>query len=137
MTTETMPVFVYGTLRPGWGNAALWAGRADAHHDGAATVTGFALVSGGAFPFAIPDAGSTTVGALIQPHADHYDAVLTRMDQLEGYPHFYDRIMVVVDTPDGITKAWIYTPTEAERFGDMPAVPGNDWTAAHPERATR
>ena len=133
-TADYTPVFVYGTLRPGWGNSRLWEGRGAAMHDGAATVTGFALVSGGAFPFAIPAADSVAVGALIYPDVDVYDEVLEALDRLEGYPRFYDRIMVVVDTPAGRVKAWIYTPADHGRYDDMPPVPGNNWTAAHPER---
>lgn len=135
ITIDTIPVFVYGTLRPGWGNSRRWTGRGEARHDGTATVRGFRLVSNGAFPFALPDADSVAVGALIYPHPDHYAAVLDDLDHLEGYPRFYDRIMVVIDTPAGHVKAWIYVPVEL--YDDLPPVEGNDWSAAHPERAAR
>lgn len=137
ITADFMPVFVYGTLRPGWGNARLWAGRGDAHHDGAATVRGFRLVSGGPFPFAVPDADSVATGALIYPSVAEYADVLDDLDRLEGYPRFYDRMMVVVDTPAGHVKAWIYTPARPIEYADLPPVEGNDWSAAEGRRMVR
>ena len=115
-TTERLPVFVYGTLRPGWGNARLWAGCAEAHHDGTATVLGYHLTTNGGFPYLVWDDASTTVGTLIEPADEDYDEVLARLDALEGYRpwgrhNHYERVHVVVHTPDGPWLAWTYVPS--------------------------
>jgi len=125
--TDTTPIFVYGTLRPDCGNDVLWRGKAHARFDGLAILPRFRLVSGGAFPFALPDADADAVGALIVPNDGEYDEVLARMDRLEGYPRFYDRLMVAVDTPDGIVKAWVYTPAHPDEYDHLADVPDGDW----------
>jgi gamma-glutamylcyclotransferase (GGCT)/AIG2-like uncharacterized protein YtfP len=129
------PIFVYGTLRPGWGNARLWQGRAEPVLDGAVTVTGYRLTSNGGFPYAIPHPGAVTVGCLIVPDDAEYDRVLEQMDWLEGYPHHYDRVIVHAALPEGrgFVEAWLYTPSDPARPARLPAVPGNDWTAAEAE----
>lgn len=130
-----LPIFVYGTLRPGWGNSRTWAGIARPMHDGLVTVDGYRLVSNGAFPYAIPAEGETTTGCLIAPDADCYDMALARMDHLEGVPHHYRRISVGVEMPNALMVAWLYTPADPEVYADLRSVPGNDWTAAHLEPA--
>lgn len=129
LVAEQLPIFVYGTLRPGHGLARVWQHRGHARYDGEARLRGFRLVSGGAFPFALPDGGKDAfaVGTLIFPDADQYDAVLERMDAIEGVPHFYDRLMVVVQLPEHPVKAWVYSPVNPAGYADLPAVPGNDW----------
>lgn len=135
------PIFVYGTLRPGHHNAQLWAGHADARHDGDAFVIGWALVSNGGFPYMVRAATGQTAGALIVPHPADYDRVLGWMDGLEGYRpgaahNHYERITVPVVTPAGIVTAWTYTPHDTTRIAELPDVPTNaagfyDWNC-HP-----
>jgi len=138
-TPDLLPFFVYGTLRPGYGNSRGWVGRARAVHDGDATVDGFRLAAPqyGGFPYAIPAEGSRIVGALIFPEPGEYAAVLYRLDQLEGYPNHYDRIRVRVETPDGWLWAWIYTPPAADLkdgyWERMATVPGGDWNRHNEE----
>jgi gamma-glutamylcyclotransferase (GGCT)/AIG2-like uncharacterized protein YtfP len=124
---ERLPFFVYGTLRPNFGNAALWRDRGRAMHDGVARVRGYRLVmrSHAWFPYAVADATATSVGALVVPDPIAYSAVAQRLDALEGYPHHYDRVQAIVDTPDGEVTAWIYTPGFVD--DGMTDVPGNDW----------
>lgn len=132
---EPLPFFVYGTLRPGCHNDHCWEGLADAEHDGAATIDGYALIGRG-IPFACPTEGAVTVGALIVPHEGSWRAACDRMDRLEGFHpsddggpargYGYWRTPVIVSTPDGDVEAWVYacpgmTWTEAE------AIPGNDF----------
>lgn len=116
MTIDRLPVFVYGTLRPGWGNALLWDGRAAPHHDGDAVVLGYRLTSSGGFPYLVADDGSATAGTLIEPEPADYEHVLARMDALEGYEqgsrhNHYERVHVVVHTPEGPVLAWVYVPS--------------------------
>ena len=117
-TNPRLPIAVYGTLRPGCGNDRLWHGLAEARYDGDVELRGFMLVSNGGFPYLLADDGSVTVGALIEPAADEYEYVLRRMDGLEGYHpgsrhNHYERVHVVVHTPEGPVLAWTYVPATA------------------------
>lgn len=132
--SRRIPIFVYGTMRPEQGNTWPWDGRGEALHDGAATVRGYALVAHeyGYFPYAVREPGAVTVGALVVPYREDYDAVLADMDHLEGYPRHYDRVLCLVTTPDGEEAAWIYTPV-ALRHDHLHPVPGNDWATYRKE----
>ena len=135
------PIFVYGTLRWQCGNDRLWHGRATSHYDGVAHVVGYALVNSGGFPYMIPAATGQVVGALIVPDDGHYEAVLARMDALEGYRpdaewnHYY-RVTVPVLHHTSITVAWTYVPDDiGGRIATLPDVPTNqagfyDWRLA-------
>jgi gamma-glutamylcyclotransferase (GGCT)/AIG2-like uncharacterized protein YtfP len=118
----TYPFFVYGTLRPGYGNDRLWHGRAHDRHDGECYVTGFRLVGRG-FPYAIPAEGAEAVGALIVPDADHYEDVTRDLDRLEGVPTHYYRDLVVITTPEGYRVAWMYIASGEWLGHDRLAVP--------------
>src|SRR5438094_10472984 len=84
-STDRLPVFVYGTLRPGQGNySRLLAGRIAAPVP--ATLPGHALYGRAlSFPYVVPAPGHTVVGDLVTPLADLYDGVLDDLDWLEGY----------------------------------------------------
>lgn len=135
-------IAVYGTLRPGNGNARLWEGRATAHWDGEAVVHGYALVTNGAFPYATPAVMSQSVVALIEPHEGEYDDVLADMDYLEGVPSHYDRIEVAVLTPAGPVIAWMYVPARIDSYlANLPDVETDDlgrhdWSERTPRRFT-
>ena len=115
-TEQRLPMFVYGTLRPGHGNSRLWRGMAEAKYDGECYVLGYRLVGSG-FPYAVPAATAQTVGTLIFPHAEHDEHVRQHMDWLEGYPSHYTRVVTAVVTPDGYILAWIYTPADGMAGG--------------------
>ena len=101
------PYFVYGTLRPGWGNARLWKHReATARYDGETCVHGYELYAG-EIPFAVPGDGMV-VGALIYPHPTYAEGLRGNLDALEGHPRMYRRTECVALTPDGPVDAWIY-----------------------------
>jgi gamma-glutamylcyclotransferase (GGCT)/AIG2-like uncharacterized protein YtfP len=118
------PYFVYGTLRPGFGNDRIWinaGGRVEL--DGIASVRGFRMTAGG-IPFAIPsdDRADTIVGAIVHPPRLDLDLcyeLRQRLDGLEGYPHLYDRKVVEVG-PTG-AEAWIYY--RSEPISDTPFLP--------------
>jgi gamma-glutamylcyclotransferase (GGCT)/AIG2-like uncharacterized protein YtfP len=135
------PIFVYGTLRPGYGNDWLWRGRAHAAFDGQARVLGHALVTQGWFPYMVPATAAETVGALIVPDPDQYDYVLHRMDRLEGVPVHYRRILISVAVPHGIVTAWTYVPAdEADHlWADVARNDDGsyDWAAQPLRRSTR
>jgi gamma-glutamylcyclotransferase (GGCT)/AIG2-like uncharacterized protein YtfP len=126
--TDRLPVFVYGTLRPGHGNARIWDGYAFAKFDGKCRIHDHKLVSNGGFPYCIPDQGSESYGCLIVPTGDNYDHVLRRMDALEGVPMHYTREIVAVTCPEGVITAWVYIPAFPSDHSDLRDVFGNDWT---------
>lgn len=131
-TAAHLPVFVYGTLRPGHGNyRQLLAGRTI--RETPATVSGLALYGCG-IPYAVPTQGATTVGALIHVDASVYAQVLHDLDSLEGYrPHrpdrsHYVRASWIVATDNGdLAEAWIYLAGPHVITDDLEPVPNNDW----------
>lgn len=118
-----LPVFVYGTLRPGWGNAARWRGRGEAHYDGEAILYGYRLTTDGGFPYAKQATDDQIVGALIVPDPPCYDDCLMAMDALEGHPGWYLRTQAVAHTPTGYVRCWVYTNDYEGEY----LVPDNDW----------
>lgn len=91
-------VFVYGSLKQGFGNHRLLEGSK--YLGEAVTKPEFTMYDLGAFP-AITRGGSSEI------HGEVYevdDNVFQRLDALEGYPNFYDRMQI--ETPYG--EAWVY-----------------------------
>lgn len=123
------PVFVYGSLLPGEGNARLWEQYGDRYRAVAAIVDGLGLrYSHTAFPygFLVPD--EMTVGAVLVGVDVH---LLARLDHLEGHPRHYRRTPVLVETEEGPMHAWVYVAGDhrAARVDGMRPVPDNDWVA--------
>ena len=81
----TLPVFVYGTLRPGEGNYS-WALAGKTVAEVPATVSGLALHEGPGFPYAVltGDPADRVHGTLITIHRDLYEQVFARLDALDG-----------------------------------------------------
>lgn len=125
-----LPVFVFGTLRPGNGNARLWQHTGHAKHDDEAVIANHRLVSNGYFPYCIPSEGDTTTGTLIYPNdpTHTWRRMINDMDILEGVPVHYTRQMIGVHTPDGEVTAWYYIPTDWHTYNGYEPVPFNNWT---------
>jgi len=126
------PVAVYGTLRPGQGNDRLWHGVLDADPD-PVVVPGYALHDGGGFPAAVADPERSLVASVLRAGPDVPDdawhAVLARLDRLEGYPGWYDRVTVSTATGE---EVWMYAmtdPANVARWSALPLVPDGDWCA--------
>lgn len=91
-------VFVYGSLKQGYGNHPLIAtGELLGEH---ITEPKYTMYSLGSFP-AVTLRGDTGISGEVYAVDDE---TFARLDRLEGYPHFYDR--TVIDTPHG--EAWMY-----------------------------
>ena len=88
-------VFVYGTLKKGFGNNGLLR---DAEFIGESLVDNMTLYDMG-FPVAVDRDGEKIKGEVFRITDE-----LQSLDYLEGYPDFYDRKLV--DTKHG--QAWIY-----------------------------
>lgn len=116
-------VFVYGTLRQGFGNHRLLE-NPGVRYVGRDYLTGFRMVSCGGFPAIYPvDSGvpdSTIVGELYEVDDD----TMVNLDRLEGVPYHYQRDKVM--TING-TETWVYVQ---ERSGNRPPVPSGDWLDA-------
>jgi gamma-glutamylcyclotransferase (GGCT)/AIG2-like uncharacterized protein YtfP len=111
-------VFVYGTLLSGEYNNRLLA---TSEKMGKEVVSGFTMVSLGAYPACIPDENATTpiLGEVWRVD----DETFQRLDRLEGYPHFYDR--KEVDTFAG--KAWIYCMHEENMRDNLEVIISGNW----------
>ncbi len=130
-----LPLFVYGTLRPGLRNHARFlAGRCERARP--AVLAGTALHDGPGYPFAVPDPAHRVHGDLLAPRPEEYAGVLAALDRLEGcHPDgsgLYIRIELPV-TPAGgdPVSAWVYLagPAWTARLRTTPAlIPSGDWT---------
>ncbi|MBT2387210.1 gamma-glutamylcyclotransferase family protein [Streptomyces sp. ISL-11] len=134
---ERLPVFVYGTLRPGQRNyGALLRGRTVGEEP--ARMRGAVLYEGPGYPYAVPDRTGEICGDLVFLAADRHDAVLASLDGLEGTaPGVATRHYMRVERPvllaDGrATRAWVYLAGEemARRLRAVGTpIPGGSWPA--------
>ena len=111
-------VFVYGTLKRGQDNHGCLSGST---YLGRRRLIGAQLHDRGAYPMALLTGRSDAV-----IHGELFcvsDAGLRRLDQLEGYPGFYDRTELQLS--DG-TTAWVYHGT-SEQVAPYPVIPLGDW----------
>ncbi|MCC3768757.1 gamma-glutamylcyclotransferase [Streptomyces sp. UNOC14_S4] len=123
MDHERLPVFVYGTLRPGQGNHERFLrGRTVAEE--AARLRGAVLYEGPGYPYAVADPEGEIRGELVTPAPAAHDAVLASLDALEGYApddpsSHYVRVTRPVSSERGVTvRAWVYlaSPEVADRL---------------------
>lgn len=147
---EHLPVFVYGTLRPGGSNEHVFGPARRTHLP--AVLAGFEMVTNASYPYilAMPtvqdvtgqDAGTPLVqGTLVFVDSADWASTAARLDALEGTDpqrpihdgNLYNRVQLTVTTEDGAKHlAWVYVPpasaqpTLRQRY---PLVPGNDWLA--------
>jgi gamma-glutamylcyclotransferase (GGCT)/AIG2-like uncharacterized protein YtfP len=77
------PVFVYGTLREGFGNyMRILKGKASEPQK--ATLDGFEMYSVGGFPAIMPGEGQV-IGEVMYLNEDQYERTMLNLDGLEGY----------------------------------------------------
>ena len=103
-TGEFWDIFVYGTLRRGFGNHGYvrdcpCLGRAE-------TAAAYAMYVTGGIPYLVADEPRyTVVGEVYRVDA----ATLARLDELEGHPHLYCRTKADIVMEDGARRrAWVY-----------------------------
>ena len=135
MATERLPLAVYGTLRSGFGNHDLLAGRLQRVAPG--LVEGYELVID-RIPFARPAPNAKLIVEIVWPTPALYDQVLADVDHLESYnPHrqpsdnLYTRVAVTATTHhDENVPAWLYEAgphTRSVLPSHLPAVPSGDY----------
>ncbi|UGY91317.1 gamma-glutamylcyclotransferase family protein [Streptomyces gobiensis] len=133
--TEQLPVFVYGTLRPGGSNYA-WALRGRTACEEPARMRGLALYEGPGYPYAVAPAEGEVHGELVLPAPARYAEVLRVLDRLEGYApgapdNLYERVTAEAVRPDGSTvRAWVYlaaAPLADKLRAAGTMIAGGDW----------
>lgn len=141
MTTNTLPAFVYGTLRPGQGNYG-WLLAGNTSSEQVAYLEGASMYSNGGFPYIFEDEdGENTrvTGSLVYIQPEKMDQVMSRMDTLEGTSPFspindhnhYNRYKreVVLENGDRV-EAWVYMPPKSYHSqikATLRHVPSGDW----------
>ena len=110
-------VAVYGSLRAGHGNHRLLEGYELLSRELSPPI--FKMISLGGFPGLLDG----TASAVLEMY-DVSEDTFSRLDMLEGYPHFYNRKQVSTSVGD----AWVYFLEEEEDYADRPVVQSGDWT---------
>lgn len=124
--------FVYGTLRPGYGNYRRCLSGTP-HTVAPAWLAGARMFGiGRPYPYvstkgARPE--DVVVGVLIEVAPEHYADALQRLDWLEGHPEHYTRTATVVTTEAGPVEAWAYlaSPRSEAYLSEDEVVPSGDW----------
>ncbi len=147
MSDYNLPLFVYGTLKPGESNYdAYLAGCTLAEHQ--ALLPNAAMFTDGAYPYLVADATllapcDAVQGALVYVAPEHYVETLQRIDRLEDYKplspwSLYIRTEVSVQTAAGNIEAWTYVAgpkvLQGIRAGRLMKVAGGLWRSACRDR---
>lgn len=119
-------VFVYGTLRHGEENHHLLA--QDKMLGKAVTANGFAMLDFGDYPAVVQHGRYVIVGEVYEIAG----GTLTRLDELEEYPDYYQRI--IISTRYG--NAWMYVLNEVSGVR-RPLVECGDWVKYRAHRQVK
>jgi gamma-glutamylcyclotransferase (GGCT)/AIG2-like uncharacterized protein YtfP len=110
---EQIVVFVYGTLKEGYGNHRYHLG------DGRGTFLGYGVTKkkfrmlDGGFPVVINYETDIPEGRVQGEVYGVYADTMADLDALEGYPDMYTRSEEQIEMQDGsVITAWIYTGSE-------------------------
>lgn len=136
----SIPVFVYGTLRPGEGNWPLLAAHATATTEARlADHALYGLRLG--FPYAVAQAGASVHGDLVEIDPRRYGDALADLDRLEGYRrgdthNHYERRFVTVEANGTRRPAWVYLDSAwaRRRLTAAEQITSGDWRARDTQR---
>ncbi len=111
---ERLPVFVYGTLRPGEKNYPRYLGGRTSRERRGSVEGRLYFVAEGGYPYLLPEPGRV-VGELVELQPEGYAATLAALDRLEEYDprdeagSVYLRRKTWVTFADGaVERAWVY-----------------------------
>ena len=122
-----LPVFVYGTLRPGSWNHDRWLAPWLAAPCRPARLDGYALHHHGGLPYVVAAPGSSVVGDVAPLDPARYDEAMARLDELEDVAGgHYLKVRVRLH---GGEEAWVYVagPRVAAALGATTLVDHGDW----------
>lgn len=125
-----LPVFVYGTLRPGGWNHDRWLAPWLAEPSEPALLPGHGLHALDGLPYVVAGPGGPVAGAVARLDPDRRVVALAALDRLEGVDDgHYARVDVVLD---GGARAWAWMAGAgvARRLSEATLVVGGDWLAA-------
>lgn len=132
-------IFVYGTLRKGQGNHGLLLSPTTRDLGPAVTLDAYQMISLGGFPgVRHPDPPGSPASPIVGELYEVDDETLARLDLLEGYPRFYERIQVrlhLTAKPAGEHAAQMYVLARRREVGDL--IPDGDWVAWERRRRER
>lgn len=142
---KQLPIFVYGTLRPGFGNYQ-WALRGLTYREEPAILYGYTMFLGPGYPYITqarpdirPDA-THIIGTALWVAPEDYEEVLESLDALEGFLgpengnlNLYDRISTIVEVDGHPLEAYTYVASSrsATRLWDRAQdaiLPQGDWS---------
>lgn len=133
-----MKVFVYGTLKSGYGNSRALLNNPHSHLVGRAITTeSFFLADLGSFPGMLRDLPGKESGLKSKVKGELWEIdeeiIKPRLDRLEGAPSFYHEELIKVEAetkPDGDwTKeiALAYFLTDEERYMNCQIIANGEW----------
>jgi len=129
--SKLLPFFAYGTLLPGQPNYYIWRDGVKSIHK--ATLQNGRLYNLGYYPMLVEEGSDVVFGALVAIHPEHYEQVLRKVDELEGYDpdtpetSEYRRQARDVMLEDGnIEEAWVYIGDE-KFVKNARRIDNNDW----------
>lgn len=124
MSTENL-VFVYGTLKKGFGNHRVMEQAGGELIGPATTANKFSMYSLGGFPGVWLDIPTSQI------YGELYNVqTMEPLDLLEGFPRFYTRVITLLTFPDGTDDAgWMYVlnPQTNEKPADDKLIPSGIW----------
>jgi len=118
-------VFVYGTLKQGFGNHRLLE-RATLVGAAVTPTHSYTMVSLGVFPAVYLRGNNQICGEL---YTDVDRVIMQHLDWLEGYPDFYNRSIIKVKTEhdDTLYDAWMYH-FDGEPVDTGPVIATGHWS---------
>jgi len=119
MSKNNIKVFVYGSLKQGFGNHNYHLDNSD-FLGKSETLPQYSLFSLGAYPGVIKGGITAVQGELYGVNAEG----LQRLDRLEGHPNYYHREKI--ETSEG--EAWIYLLPE-DQYKDYKVIEDGNWVS--------
>jgi len=124
---KQLPIFVYGTLRPG-GSLYPQIRPFVARHE-PAQMENFVMYSVGMFPVIFQGDGAVQ-GDLLHIHEDQWGKTIRLLDYIEANGQLYNRTDSYVASTPGkpLVPVWVYlTTTPVSALGPERRVVSNDW----------